>query len=166
MKMKTTSFRVLVYVIIAFAFISGCKKAEEDPATCQIINNCLSFTSGLDSYFNGSLYEVIVYSYAGNEIVKEYKIGIISSAGGKSEIFEVAPGCDKIRLSFKFLPASSANYNSANNIRLYVVASKRIQKGASNILTLQGNVLVSTSSLIQGEETFFLLGDANKFIKI
>lgn len=159
MKMKTTASRLLACAIIAFAFIAGCKKEEESVTTYQVINNC-PFYDYVN--FDGSIYEVIVYNYAGTEILKQDFITKISSAGGKSTVLTVSPGCDKIRFSFKFLPPSSPNFNSPNNIRYYIVASKRLEIGEKNIVTLTGNTLISPSQVIQGEETFFLIGNTNK----
>ena len=161
MKMKTTTLRIVTFTVIVFAFFSGCKK-NEDPTTYQIINNCPFYNY---EYFNGTLYDIIVYHYVGTEKVDQGNIASLSSSGGKSKIVEVGSNCDKIRFSFKFISPSSSLYSTSKNARYYIVASKKIVRGKNNIVTLTGNTMITTSPYIQGEETFFSLGDTDKFIR-
>lgn len=163
MKMKTITLRNLIYIIIVFVFISGCKKEEEEPTTYQIVNNNPFYNY---AYSDGSIYEVIVYYYIGTEIVKQENISRISSGGGKTGIIEVNSSYEKLRISFKFIPPTSAYYSSPNNVRYYIAASKRLEKGINNTVTLTGDTQISTSPLIYGEERFFTLGDVNRFMKI
>lgn len=159
--MKT---KILLISFIILAYFSGCKKAEDPKTTYQIVNNCTVTTYAEDSYLDGSLWEVVVSSYVGTDIVKQDNIARVAPAGGKSEIIEVNSNYEKVKVSFKFLPPQSPNYSLAGNIRHYVVAVTLLEKGKNNLITVDDKTQISTSSASAGENSILFIGTVKKSI--
>ena len=163
MKKLTTKIFLLTFIIIGC--ISGCKKAEDPPTTYQIINNCTPNVDISDSYLDGSMWEVVVFSYLGTDIVNQDNIARVAPSGGKSEIIEVNSTYEKVRVSFKFLPPQSANYNISANVRQYVVATKILEKGKNNVITVQDNTQISSTAVNNGEDKPMLIMDAKNILR-
>jgi len=133
----------VLFLFLALILVSSCRK-EETPTTYQIINNVTKTTTS-DPYLDGSMYEVVVYHYLGSDIIKQDDIDKISSGGGKSELIEAPGKSEKIKISFKFLPPQSSNYNLSSNVRKYIVAYTLLNKGENNIATITDNTSISSS---------------------
>lgn len=129
----------LTVVLFMVALIISCKK--EEPTTYQIVNNS-EVTSSTIPYLDGSMYEVVVFHYSGEDITKQDNIKKIEPAGGKSEIIEVPASTEKLKVSFKFLPPESSFYDSDANNRKYVVAFSIITKEKNNLITVDGNTMI------------------------
>jgi hypothetical protein len=131
--------KAFLFVIIIFLFAS-CKK--DQVTTYQIVNN-VSYITPTVEYLDGSIYEIVVFHYKGSDITKQDNITKVASGGGKSEVIEVPATTEKIKVSFKFLPAQSSSYSSLS--REYIVAYTIIEEGKNNIVTLTNSTMVSTS---------------------
>lgn len=121
----------------------SCKK-EEDKTTYQIINNAELELTDIQ-YLDGSMYEVIVFHFKGDDVIHQDEIIKIEAGGGKSEIFDVSDGCEKLKLSFRFLPEQSDLYDIPANSRKYLVDFTVVEQGKNNILTLTGQTMISDS---------------------
>ena len=137
--------RKLLFFALIIILIGGCKKAADPKTTYQIINN--SHEAAPIEYLDGSLWEVVVYSYTGTTIVRQDSFDQITPDGGKSPVTEVPATYDKIRVSYKFLPAKSAYSALPNNVRIYVVAYTTLEKGKNNIVTMEGTTMISTQMI-------------------
>jgi hypothetical protein len=154
--MKRVLFIVLTAVFL-LAFI-GCEKEDENKeikkTSYQVSNKSEQITTPLDEYFDGSLWEVVVYCYIGDDIVRQDNFERVVP-GGKSEIKEVPDDFEKIKVSFKMAPKQSKFYDSSANARLYTVSYTLLSKGANTIAELDGQTMVSKtlkSSSSQYEE--------------
>lgn len=121
----------------------SCKK-EEDMTTYQIINNAELELTDIQ-YLDGSMYEVIVFHFKGDDVIHQDEIIKIEAGGGKSEIIDVSDGCEKLKLSFRFLPEQSDLYDIPANSRKYLVDFTVVEQGKNNILTLTGQTMISDS---------------------
>lgn len=119
--------------------LTSCSK--EDPTTYQIINDCKVTTTSTE-YLDGSIYEVIVFHYSGEDIIKQDNIDDVSSGGGKSAIINVPAGSEKVKVSFQLLPPESPFYNLSANDRMYVVAFTVLEKGINNVIRINDNTMV------------------------
>jgi hypothetical protein len=119
--------------------LTSCSK--EDPTTYQIINDCKVTTTSTE-YLNGSIYEVIVFHYSGEDIIKQDNIDDVSSGGGKSALIEAPTGSEKVKVSFQLLPPESPFYNLSANDRMYVVAFTVLEKGINNVIRINDNTMV------------------------
>lgn len=135
----------LLFFTCIIIFIGGCKKAADPKTTYQIINNV--HEASPVEYFDGSLWEVVVYSYTGTTIVRQDSFDQITPDGGKSPITEVPSNYDKIKVSFKYIPAKSIYAGLPENVRIYVVALTPIEKGKNNIVTIEGTTMVSNQMI-------------------
>ncbi|MDR2085108.1 MAG: hypothetical protein LBP67_08970 [Bacteroidales bacterium] len=84
------------------------------------------------------LSEVICFGYSGNDVVHQENIGTIG-AGSSSQSFEV-DGVEKIQISFKFF------INQTYSDRYYTVSKFQIKEGEDNIITIDNDTFISTSS--------------------
>jgi hypothetical protein len=98
--------------------------------------------TGFD-YLNGSMYEVTVFHYSGNDIIKQDNITKVASGGGKSELMDAPENSQKIKVSFKLLPPESPYYSLDLNNWITIVAFTTIVKGQNNIITLNDNTIIS-----------------------
>lgn len=142
--MKNLSQKLLVVLsLILFISLIGCEK-EEEKTTYQIANNFTPLATNTE-YLDGTLWEVVVFCYTGTDIVRQDDIALIAPGGGKSEIKEVEPNYEKIKVSFKFLPSQSSNYDMEANHRMYVVAYLMLEKGKNNVITITDNTMVGST---------------------
>jgi len=133
----------LIPVLFAIILLLSCKK-EEEKTTYQIINN-MEYDPQTIEYLDGTLWEVVVYCYIGSDIIRQDNIEKVLPAGGKSEMIEVEPNYEKVKVSFKLLPPQSPNYDLSANHRLYVVAYTILEKEKNNIITISGSTQVGSS---------------------
>lgn len=129
----------LTFIGCLILLFTSCSK--EDPTTFQIVNDCKVTTTSTE-YLDGSIYEVIVFHYSGEDIIKQDNIDDISSGGGKSAIIEAPAGSEKVKVSFQLLPPESPYYNLSANDRMYVVAYTVLEKGVNNIIRINDNTMV------------------------
>ena len=132
-----------LFLILSIVILLSCKK-EKDKTTYQIINNVTKSTSTVQ-YMDGSVYEIIVFHYSGNDIIHQDEIKKVEAGGGKSEMIESPDQSEKIKVSFKFLPTESPYYDLSSNARKYVVAFTLLEKGKNNTVTLTDNTMVDES---------------------
>jgi hypothetical protein len=125
--------------LLCITFLVSCTK----PVTSyQVFNNTTKSSSASDPYLNGNLYEVVVYCYAGSDIVRQDNYTQIS-CGEKTAIKEVPLAITKIQVSYKFLPPASNNYNAIYNYRLYVKTYYLIEQDKNIIAEVNDNSMVS-----------------------
>lgn len=128
--------KIFLLACILVLFVS-CKKTT----TYQIVNNSSFDTS--QEYLDGSLYEVRVFEYIGDDIVKQDNISKISYGGGISKEIEVENDVQKVKVSFRMVPPESTYYESFS--RVYVVAYSYLKEGENTIITIDNNTMVSHS---------------------
>ena len=97
---------ILFVLIAASLFVIGCKKET----TYQVFNNTTKPSSSADPYLDGSMWEVVIFEYAGNDVITQKNIDRVE-VGKKSQIFTAHEKAEKIKVSFKFLPPQS-NYKA------------------------------------------------------
>lgn len=125
---------MLLLFIVSGLLLTGC---EPEPviSTYQVFNNSSHYSSSVP-YLDGSMYEVVVFCYAGNDVVREDNFTKIA-VGEKTQMKEVTESITKIKVSFKFLPAASSVYSTAT--RQYVVAYTLIEPGKNVISEINDN---------------------------
>ena len=128
----------MLFVALVSLLLISCKD-EPLISTYQVFNNTSSYSSSVP-YLDGSMYEVVVFCYAGNDVVREDNFTKIA-IGGKTPIKEVTESITKIKVSFKFLPAASSVYSTAT--RQYVVAYTLIEPGKNVISEINDNSMTS-----------------------
>ena len=141
---KTLLFSLVLFLSIVFI---GCKK----DTTYQIYNNCTKEQTSVQ-YLDGSLYEVVIYEYLGNDVIRQVNIDKISSGGGKSDIITANEKTEKIKVSFRLLPKQSAYYNLSSNNRKYTVQYYFLEEGKLTIAEINGNTMVGGSMKISKNE--------------
>ena len=168
MKIQSSKFLNALLLLILIVGISACSKKDSEPAktTYQIINNVDRFTTTSDTYLNGSLWDVVVYSYTGLDIVRQDNIISVSPEGGKSDLIEVPSTYEKVKVSFKLLPRESANYSMASNYRRYIVAFTTLEIGKNNIITINGSTMSGPTLSISGPDTKLTIGKAFENISL
>jgi len=143
--MKTKLFTFIAFVLL----MASCTKDKEPVVTTyQVFNNCTSYYTSYDPYLNASLYEVVVYCYAGTDIVRQDNYTKIA-VGEKTALKEVPETVTKIKISYKVLPPESTYYSDISNNRGYVVAFTLIEPGKNVVAELKDNSMVSASMNIR-----------------
>ncbi len=134
----------VLYLVLMATLMMACKKDDPTPpkTTYQIINNTETSESSIE-FLDGSLFEVVIFCYVGNDVARQDNLPAVSSGGGKSELIEVPDSFDKLKVSFKLLPKESPYYNLPANGRKYVVSFSFLQKGKSNQIIIDGLTMVS-----------------------
>jgi len=144
----------LLLVAIMLLALASCKKDEPSKTTFQIINNVTKYNSDFEPLLDASMYEVVIYGYnEKDEVIKQYNFTKIASGGGKSELTEVTSDIVKVKVSFKFLPPSSAFYSMSENFRHYVKAISYLTKESNTTIviddnTMSGNTLKNFNGII------------------
>jgi len=134
--------KILFFLTISSLIFFGCKKDKD--ATYQILNNSSKYQSSTQ-YLDGSIYEVVVFEYRGNDVVKEVNINKVSYGGGKSNKITAHEKTEKIKVSFKLLPKESPYYNLSSNYRKYTVQYYYLKKGENTIAEINDKTMVSGS---------------------
>jgi hypothetical protein len=127
--------------ILALLFLFGCSKDDEVEVTTYHIVNSVETMDGSVEYLDGTMYEVIVFCFKGEDIVREDVLDPISSGGGISKEVELIPDIEKIKISFKFLPKESAFYDLSSNNRKYTLTTFLIEKGKDNEFIINGSTM-------------------------
>jgi hypothetical protein len=135
---KILLFTIALLVSILFW---GCTQTENGDTTYQISNKVTKIDSA-DPYLNGSLYEVIIYEYSGNNVVSEMEIDKIS-VNGKTSIFTAEEKTNTIRISFRLLPKASPNYNIPENSRKYTVQYYSLKKGKLTVVEIDDDTRIT-----------------------
>lgn len=145
-------------LLILVVCLTGCKKEKvEEKTTYQVINNLQGLTSfwityfsendpGMVKYLDGTMRETQVYCYKGADIVRIDNLGTISPKGGNSNLIEVEPTYDKVRVTFIVTTSESIYYGMAIN-RLHIVAYTILEKGKNNIISLASGTMVAGGTI-------------------
>lgn len=139
--MKKLLFTLLVASLVV---VASCSSDDESATTYDISNN-LSISESTVPYLNGTMYEVVVYQYIDNNVVKQDNIKQVNSGGGKCQKMEVSNNVNFLQVSFKFLPKESPLYNDSYNQRRYVVVKTPIKKGTHHSIIISGDTMVTTN---------------------
>lgn len=115
--------KLIIYLLILVFFIS-CDQALlptesssiESATTFQITNNLKLYPAV--EYIDGSLWEVIVYYYIGQDIVKVDSLSPVLTGEISSKI-EVPSTYEKFKFSFQLAPKKSQYYSGSANCRRY-----------------------------------------------
>lgn len=134
----------MLMVLFAAILFSSCTKDSEqlDPTTLTVTNNTDFYDSG-DEYLNGSLYEVIVFTYIGDNVSGQISIDDIAYGGGSIENIELPDKTEKVRLSFKMLPPESPFYDNYINFRRYTVSYYYIDVNKKNQVLIDGSTMMT-----------------------
>lgn len=136
--------KIIFFVLIIF--LIGCKKDEPEKTTYQITNNITPVdTTQTEEYLDGTLWEIVVFCYNGDDIIRQDNLPFIKPDGHKSAITEVTDNITKVKVSFKYLPHESPNYDLSINFRRYVVAFCFIEKEKNNSIVIDDNTMLSGS---------------------
>lgn len=133
--------KLLLVCSLVLLFVS-CSKDEVSVTSYQVFNNSSVYNSSLDASLNGSMYEVVVYCYAGSDIVRQDNYDKIA-VGAKTPIKTVTDAVTKIKISYKSLPSTSTNYSLVT--RSYVVAYTLIEVGKNVIAEVNDESMVGKS---------------------
>ena len=133
----------LFLLLTLFAVVSC---SEEDVpevkiTSYQITNNMDTYESDYE-FLDGTLYDVIVFKFIEDDLAGEDQLDAISPDGGTSDVIEIDEQVTKIKVSFKFLPERSEQYDLAE--RRYLASYTFITKDINNEVEINGN------SMIQG----------------
>lgn len=148
--MKRMFFLPVMFILL---MLVGCESEEVAPkltTTYQVFNNSEAYSSKTDPYLNGSMYDVVVFCFAGDDIVREDSYPKIP-IGGKTVIKEVPEAITKIKTSFKMVPEQSSNYNSSGNNRKYVVSFTLIEKGKNVIAEINGDSMIKGTMIKEAD---------------
>jgi hypothetical protein len=126
------------YLLLLLLFTVSC---ETDPTTYQIVNNKSLTSSEVDPMIDGSLYEVVVFVYFGDDIVRQDNISFVEPGGGLSREMEVPEMYDRIRVSF-----TSTNYDPekayrAEGFRQFVARYDSLEIGKKNKIYINDSTL-------------------------
>jgi hypothetical protein len=140
--MSYRPMKKLFFLLAILVFCSSCTDEVEKPTTYQIFNNSNMIVTNVE-YLDGTMYEVIVYHLKDKKILKQDTIAEIATKGGKTGLMNVPGNSDNLKVSFKFLPSKSPNYNDPWNIRFYLLDYMYIERGKNNILGINGGSFIS-----------------------
>jgi len=101
--------------------------------TYQISNNLKLYPCV--EYIDGSLWEVVVYYYVGNYVVKTDSLSPVLT-GEKSEIVKIQPTYEKIKYSFQLAPKKSLYYYGNANCRRYSQDFIPLEKGKNTLIEI------------------------------
>ena len=145
--------KAIYLIILSSIVLFSCKKDEKTVKTSyQIINNN-EFISSTVQYFNGTLWEVVIFCFNGDEVIRQDNIKSITYGGGKSDIKEIE--CDKVKVSFQMLPTESPNYDLSLNDRVFTVVTFPLIKGQNNEIVLDGKTMIQNHLKSGNLQSFF-----------
>ena len=142
--MKRAKLLTLLLSAIVLLGLISCEKDEKDNTTYEIINNTEHYESSMD-YLDGTLWEVVVYHFIGDDVAKQENLDPIAYGGSSSGKIEIDNNIEKIKVSYKLLPRESQYYDLSANDRIYVVAYKYIKEGENNKIEIDGETMVNGS---------------------
>jgi hypothetical protein len=108
-------------------------RLTETPTTYQISNNLKLYPP--EEFIDGSLWEVIIYYFIENEIVKVDSIEPVLT-GEMSPKIKIASSYQKLKFSFQFAPRKSLYYLGCANCRRYSGNFTFIEKGKNIIIEI------------------------------
>ena len=122
-----------IYLLLAVVLIAvSCTK----PTTVQVVNN-FPLLTGFD-FSDGTIYDVTLITYQGDNKVGQINLGFITYGGCKSEIIELEDYVEKIRVVYKH-SSNQAQINPEWYIRDFFY----ISPNKDNIIVIDGNVSIS-----------------------
>lgn len=153
----------VIWYLAFFLLLTSCSLFE-NPTTIEVINNNEKLENSFQQ-LNGSLWEVVVFCFRGDDVVDEIHLDPIRAEGGTSGIVEVDQDIEKVKVSFKLLPDDSYYSGLDDNYRRYTVSYTYLDKGEHNIITIDGETFVSGSLTKSTELKLQDLFDAQDYNK-
>jgi len=144
MNISVPKFLKISVLIIFCISMMGCAKLSLTKTTLTIVNN-MENPGGSLQYLDGTLWEVVVFCFIGEDIAEQINVDPVPGQGGESEKIEIKSSYEKVKVSFKMLPPESPLYDLYSNSRKYVVSYTFLEKGRNNVITIDGNTMVSGS---------------------
>ena len=135
--------KLFIYALLLLA-LGACK---EKVTTYYVVNNYEGFETIYDEYLDGTLYEVVVFCYEGENIVKQDNLEPIPPGGGSSEIRELPEQVERLVVSFQMVPKESAFYDFDVNDRVYTVTEFLLNPGEENEIVIDGKTMMRKSLL-------------------
>lgn len=124
--------KIYLVLVLIVAVATSCKK----PTTVQVINNHPHSTGY--QYADGTLYDVTLITYQGQNKVGQINLGFIGYGGCKSEIIELEDYVEKIRVVYK-----SLSNEAPINPDLYTYDYFYMTSNKDNVIVLDQSVDVS-----------------------
>lgn len=122
-----------LYLLLAVVLIAvSCTK----PTTVQVINNFPHITG--HQYGDGTIYDVTLLTYQGDNKVGQINLGFITYGGCKSEIIELEDYVEKIRVVYK-----SQTNEAPINPEVYTYDFFYMSSNKDNVIVLDKSVSVS-----------------------
>lgn len=131
---------VLVIIATSISIFSSCK--DDVQKSYRVTNNHPYITSSIE-YANGSLYEVIVFQYRGSDIIFEDNLGTIKYGGESSRIINAKESCDKVRVSFQFIPKDSSGDYSFYSNRFYTEKYFYLEDGKTKEIKIDSTIMIT-----------------------
>jgi len=124
-----------ITVILPLLFLLSCQdETLSRPSFFQIEDNLKLYPP--EEFIDGSLWEIEVYYYSGNTIVKTDNIEPILTGTFSPEI-EVPENCDKIKFSFQIAPKKSKYYDGVANCRKYSKVYFQMKPNMVAVITIE-----------------------------
>jgi uncharacterized protein YcfL len=140
--------KLLVLLATASILLACEKEPEIEKTTVQIENNT-SFDESSIKELDGTLYEVELLTFIGDDMSGQISLTPINS-GTISNKIEIDAKVEKVKLSFTLLPYDHEYADVLDIERNYTASFTFITKEENNIITLNSNTLIS-SKLKSGE---------------
>ena len=131
--------KILLFSMLVSIVFVGCKKET----TYQVFNNCSPHKSEIEPLLNGTLYEVVIFEYLGEDIVMQKNVKKIE-VGKKSEEFIMHGKAEKIKVSFVMIPKESQFYNILGT-RYYTVQYFYFDEGKLTLAEINDKTMMSES---------------------
>lgn len=134
----------LIFISIFTLALLSCSKDEQPEiiTSYQITNNMPVLNTGYVD-LDGSMWDVVVFHFSGDDIIGQDEFDRIAPGGSVSPETVVDNMVDKIKISFKLAGPNSEMYESELNVRKYIVAYKLIQTGELNTVSLEEETMLS-----------------------
>lgn len=127
----------LLLLLSVFVLVSCSKDDEETSNTSyQIINNAHFENSNIEGA-DGTLYDIIVFKFIGDDVAGEDNLDNIPANGGTSDVIPIDERIDKIKVSFKLIPEEADQYDISD--RMYTTSYTFITDGQVNTVTISNN---------------------------
>ena len=101
--------------------------------TTYQVTNTSSNSPSYTSYLDGNIYEVEVYCFSGSTVIRTDYYPVIRK-GETTKPKETPISCDRVYVSFRFIPQGYSGYNTISNRRRYSKSSVSIEDGKNTVV--------------------------------
>lgn len=134
-----------ILLLVTTISLLGCSKDDVEevvvqPTTYQVVNDIEKQTT-MSEYIDGTLYDVVVFKFRGDDLAGEDNLGDLDPDGGASKVLELDENIDKVKVSFEWVPKDSPA--SEFSERNYTASYTFITQETDNVITITGETMVS-----------------------